>query len=87
MMGAAKTEELLWHLMQADEFGVKLEIVQGNYTWEFFPSPFHQGVVQKIQKSIRPLKSEDFACYSIQDIYIRFPDDSLKRPDLSIFLP
>ena len=34
-------EDLSQRLMQADEFGLKLEIVQGMYTWEFFPSPLH----------------------------------------------
>jgi len=73
--------------MQADEFGIKLEIVQGTYTWEFFPSPFHQGAVQRVQQSIRtkPGGVEGCGCFSIQDIYIRFPDGSIKRPDLSIF--
>ena len=44
-MGAASPEELLFHLMQADEFGIKLEVVEGDYTWEFFPSPLHQGTI------------------------------------------
>jgi len=57
MMGAANPSELLERLMQADEFGVKLEIVQGTYTWEFFPSPFHQSVVREVDRSVRPVKA------------------------------
>jgi hypothetical protein len=53
-MGAANPQELLWHLMQADEFGVKLEAGGNDYVWEFFPSPLHQGVVSDIYRSLRP---------------------------------
>jgi hypothetical protein len=86
-MGAASGSELLWKLMRADEFGVKLEVVEGNYTWEFFPSPLHQGVVQSVQRSLRRTGLSDNSCdfFSIQDVYIAFPDGSLKRPDLSIY--
>jgi len=52
-MGAANPAELLEHLMQADEFGVKLEVVQGNFIWEFFPSPLHQGSSKTLNKVLR----------------------------------
>lgn len=49
MMGLDTPAQLLDRLMQADEFGIKLEVVEGEFTWEFFPSPLHQDVVNEIQ--------------------------------------
>ena len=80
-MGAANPQELLHHLMQADQFGIKLEVVQGDYGWEFFPSPLHQGVVGDIERSLW----RSGVGFSIKDAYIQFPDGSLKRPDLMVF--
>ena len=88
MMGAANPKELLLHLMQADEFGLKLEVVRGDYVWEFFPGPLHQGVVQEINKSVRPSAMGSalvHGCFCLPDVYIQFQDTSVKRPDLSIF--
>ena len=86
-MGAAGPEELLFHLMQADEFGLKLEVVEGEYTWEFFPSPLHQGVVRRIDRSARPTPGDDqgCGCFTLSDAYVQFADGSLKRPDLMVF--
>jgi len=86
-MGAANPQELLEHLMQADEFGVKLEVVQGSYSWEFFPSPLHQAILGDIAQSLRRGANSDSGCgcFSIMDAYIKFPDGSLKRPDLMIY--
>lgn len=86
-MGAANPEELLEHLMQADEFGVKLEVVQDQFTWEFFPSPLHQGVIRDIDRSVRTEKGNDggCGCYTLSDAYVKFADGSVKRPDLMIF--
>ena len=86
-MGAASPEDLLNRLMQADEFGIKLEVVRGEYAWEFFPSPLHQGVVRDIDRSVRPLSGDDrgCGCFTLSDAYVRFPDGSFKRPDLMVF--
>lgn len=87
-MGAANPQELLFHLMQADEFGVKLEVVEGEFTWEFFPSPLHQDAINEIQFGIwqsRLANRSGCACYTLPDAYIEFPDGSLKRPDLMVF--
>lgn len=87
MLSLSHSGEVLERLMLADEFGVKLEVVEGAYTWEFSPSPFHQGVVREIDRSIRPTPGniQGSECYVLHDAYVRFPDGSLKRPDLMIF--
>lgn len=73
-------------LLAADEAGIKIEMVGGVGYWEFMPSPQHQSKVFEIQKTIRPAHSElGCVCLHYADIYIRFPDGSFKRPDISIF--
>ncbi|AIE86293.1 Uma2 family endonuclease [Fimbriimonas ginsengisoli] len=86
MMGAANPVELLERLMLADQFGVKLEIVQGNPTWEFFPGPIHQGTVGDIHRSVRPRSDcEQNYFFALSDAYVQFKDGSVKRPDLMVF--
>jgi hypothetical protein len=86
--------ELTRELMRAaDEAGVKLEIVSGLTSWEAFPAKRHQKAVFRIQQtihridsSIRPRADDSpCGCFHYSDIYIRFPDGSIKRPDISIF--
>ena len=74
-------------LMNADEAGVKLEVVGGEFTWEFFPSPLHQGYVRDLDRSVRPVRGDDrgCGCFTLPDAYLQFPDLSVKRPDLMIF--
>ncbi len=86
-MGAANPQELLMRLMQADEFGVKLEVAGDDYIWEFFPSPFHQGVVREIDRSIRPQSTQGggCGCYTLSDVYIDFGRGSVKRPDIAVY--
>ena len=86
-MGVASPEQLWMHLMQADEYGLKLEVVQGEYTWEFFPSPLHQGVIRDVDRSVRPIRGDDrgCGCFTLSDAYLQFSDGSLKRPDLMVF--
>jgi Uma2 family endonuclease len=66
---------------------VKLEITGGIPTWEVSPSSRHQRLVFRIQTSIKPLPKSDkgCACAHLSDVYIRFADGSLKRPDIAIF--
>jgi Uma2 family endonuclease len=66
---------------------VKLEITGGIPTWEVAPSTRHQRMVYLIQASIRPMPEDgkDCECEYLADIYIRFKDGSIKRPDISIF--
>jgi len=74
-------------LLRADELGIKLEIVNGLPVWEASPVIRHQTAVDRIRESIKHLETDDkfCDCFHIADIYIQFPDGSLKRPDISIF--
>ncbi len=86
-MGAATPQDLMLQLMNADEAGVKLEVVQGEFVWEFFPSPLHQGFVRDLDRSVRPIPGDDrgCGCFTLADAYLQFSDGSLKRPDLMIY--
>ena len=74
-------------LMRSDEFGVRLEMVNGIGIWEAMPAPRHQRESRRIENSIRPSPrpDSDCSCEELPDVLIRFPDGSLKRPDISIF--
>lgn len=80
-------DELLSLLLQANEAGIKLEIVGDKRTWEAFPMARHQIALKKVESSVTRIKGSpsDCACFTLQDVYIKFPDGSIKRPDLSIF--
>lgn len=79
--------ELVALLERANEAGVRLEIVGGLPLWEAFPNRRHQQTVDRIRATITPLgaSASGCLCMHIADVYIRFPDGSLKRPDISIF--
>jgi Uma2 family endonuclease len=66
---------------------VKLEITGGVPTWEVSPGSRHQRMVYLIQTSISPTPDSDqgCACAHLSDVYMRFADGSLKRPDIAIF--
>ena len=77
-------------LVQADELGLRLEIVGGLPIWEPHPVLKHQRAVDRIRATIVPSSSTDggeggCACVHIADVYVSFPDGSLKRPDISVF--
>ncbi|WP_309714338.1 Uma2 family endonuclease [Armatimonas sp.] len=67
--------------------GVRLEVAGGITTWEAFPSVRHQRAVDRIRASIKPAATPitDCGCVHYADIYVQFPDGSLKRPDIAIF--
>ncbi len=69
------------------EGNVKLEITGGIPTWEAFPGSRHQRQVDRIRATIRPLAESDrgCGCAHLADVHLRFPDGSIKRPDISIF--
>src|SRR2546423_8698677 len=74
--------------LRADELGLRLEIVGGIPIWEPSPLYKHQKAVDRIRASIRksPAGSPSLCdCVHAADVYISFPDGSLKRPDISIF--
>ena len=71
----------------AEDSGVKLEWVSGIPTWEAFPGPRHQRKVVSILNAIRNAQDSGSGCKceALPDVYILFPDGSLKRPDIAIF--
>jgi len=74
-------------MVDADKAGIKLEMVGGVPMWEALPGPRHQFEVLRIEGSIRRADNtkSDCGCVHLPDVAIRFPDDSFKRPDISIF--
>jgi Uma2 family endonuclease len=74
--------------VQANELGIRLEIVGGLPLWEFSPARRHQQAVDRIRASIAPIVSvaeSGCSCLHLADVYVSFPDGSLKRPDIAIF--
>jgi Uma2 family endonuclease len=72
--------------LKADEIGIKLEVTAGSYTWETMPGLLHQKTVDRIRATIkRTTQSTTCECLHYADVYVSFPDGSLKRPDISIF--
>jgi hypothetical protein len=73
-------------LLSANELGVRLEIVGGIPLWEAQPVYKRQKAVDRIRAGIQARKDSDAcACIHVADVYVSFPDGSLKRPDISIF--
>ncbi len=81
------TESELFQIEEADEHGVRLEMIAGQPYWEFQPNFRHQNRIGGIYKSVRPDPDSQSGCGCVaaMDVGIRFPDDSLRRPDLAIF--
>lgn len=74
--------------LRADELGIRLEIVRGLPIWEPSPVYKHQKAVDQVRATLRKAPSAERAeceCVHIADVYISFPDGSLKRPDISVF--
>jgi Uma2 family endonuclease len=80
-------ETLFQRLLQADELGIRLEIVGGLPIWEASPVRRHQRAIDRIRASLRPAAQAEngCGCVHLADVYIVFPDGSLKRPDISVF--
>jgi len=74
-------------LLDADEAGVRLEMVEGLPVWEAHPKLAHVKAARRIEAAIKPLpgSGQECGCIHYPDLYIRFPDGSFKRPDVSIF--
>ncbi len=74
-------------LLRSEELGIRLEIVAGLPVWEASPVIAHQEAVDRIRASInRSVEPEKHCeCLHYADIYVQFPEGSLKRPDISIF--
>jgi Uma2 family endonuclease len=80
-----------WRFLRADELGIRLEMVGGLPLWEPHPLYKHQKTVDRIRATIDKAPSAsgsekaECECVHIADVYVSFPDGSLKRPDISIF--
>src|SRR5215212_3704241 len=78
-------------ILQTDASGapIRLEHVRGRLKVEASPALRHQKTAKAIETSLRPIpgRADGCACYSLQDVLIRFPDPdaSLKRPDIAIW--
>ncbi len=74
------------HLLQANELGIRLEIVNGLPIWEAQPVYRHQKQIDRIVHSLRSNSDpqSDCGCIYAIAVYIQFAS-GLKRPDISIF--
>ena len=74
-------------LLRSEQLGIRLEIVNGLPVWEASPVLKHQIAVDRIRESLKHPDTNDKSCdcFHAADIYVQFPDGSLKRPDISIF--
>jgi len=79
------SREDLEHLMRIG--AIKLERTAGVPTWEAVPSSRHQMVVDQIRATLTAITGGTVpcGCHHLADVAIRFPDGSLKRPDIAIF--
>ncbi|MCP4397834.1 MAG: Uma2 family endonuclease [bacterium] len=76
--------------LRAEELGIRLEIVGGLPIWEAHPVWKHQKAIDRIRATIqvdsaRVEASPPCSCIHASDVYVSFPDNSLKRPDIAIF--
>ena len=72
--------------LRAEELGIRLEVVRGLPIWEAHPVWKHQKAVDRIRATIGPSSAAPTCtCVHAADVYVQFPDGSLKRPDVAIF--
>lgn len=86
-MPVALSEAALARLMdEAHETGVRLEVHEGLPIWELCPSPLHTMEAERIVQSIGPsTHPTGCGCHRFQDMAVRFPDGSIRRPDIGVF--
>jgi hypothetical protein len=75
-------------LMDADEQGYRLEIIDGLGVWEVHPARRHIEAEARIERSVRPNPAKpnpDCGCHVYRDLYVKFPDGSLRRPDVAVY--
>ena len=71
--------------LKAEELGIRLEFVSGLPIWEAHPVWKHQKAIDRIRTSIGAKAGASCTCVHASDVYVQFPDGSLKRPDIAIF--
>jgi Putative restriction endonuclease len=69
-------------ITEAERFNVRLEIIAGATVWEASPVFKHQWEVKRIASSLQPQSGSSCECIETQDTLFKFPDGSLKRPEL-----
>jgi Uma2 family endonuclease len=69
----------------AEQLGIRLETIGGLAIWEAQPVYRHQKAVDRIRASIKARDGSACAFVHVADVYVQFPDGSLKRPDIAIF--
>jgi Uma2 family endonuclease len=75
-------------LVRGDEIGLRLEYVEGVPVWEAWPAKRHVMATDVIRASIRrtsDVSSSGCGCIHYPDLYVRFPDGSIKRPDIAVY--
>lgn len=77
-------EELVFRA--EEELGIRLEIMDGMTAWEAHPRFRHQSAIDRIRATIK--RVEDTAnrceCIHVADVTFRFPNNSIKTPDIAI---
>jgi Uma2 family endonuclease len=73
--------------LTAEELGIRLEIIGKLKMWEASPIYKHQKEIDRIRDSFKKVEKDGIVCECIDvaDVYVQFPDGSLKRPDISVF--
>lgn len=84
-----RDETSLELLLQGDAAGLRLELFAGLPVWESHPVVKHQRAIDRIRSTIAVApgagEGDVCGCVHLADVYVRFPDGSLTRPDVSIF--
>lgn len=73
--------------LTAEELGIRLEIIGKLKIWEASPIYKHQKEIDRIRNSFKKVEKDGniCECIDVADVYVQFPDGSLKRPDISVF--
>ncbi|MEZ0325136.1 MAG: Uma2 family endonuclease [Fimbriimonas sp.] len=80
-------DERFWDLMsRAEEIGMRLEMDAHGIVWEMLPGLRHQEIAAAVYLSVgsNP-QDKDCECYRALDVAVRFPDGTVKRPDVAIY--
>ena len=74
------------HEYGAREAGIRLEYIAGIPVWEARPVYRHQRKTLDMQISLlHAARADGCGCHPIADVAIRFPDGSIKRPDIAVY--
>lgn len=74
-------------LQSAESAGIRLEMVGGVPYWEAMPGRRHHDALMGIRDRLVAERqaTERCGCHAYVELLVRFPDGSLKTPDLSLF--